>query len=281
MAGCTVSDLVHYGGQSRISLVIGVPDRTNLRVYDGYSGEFSEPFVLLPQLLALSATHCQKVELQERTSQSDFPVGYLIESDGGLKKLFPNYGRRDLGHQWVYWRLFQGDEVCLLELSPDRLFVTRDDLLVLMGEGDEPPVSPPIAKKQKKPRASAGEFVDTPVTGLGCAPDAEVVDKVAAGGHDKPVVAESQKAVEAEVKKLTEPVEAASKPSPRGPTILRLKQVMERTGLARSTVYDFSSQSSPRYDATFPPRIKIGVAAVGWSADAIDAWVLARIAGPC
>lgn len=277
LAGCKVSDLVYYAGQSRISLVLGVPDGVTLRVYDGYTRALSEPFVLVPQLIALSPDQCQKIELQGRTHQSDFPFGYLLEQGGSLRKLYPSYGRRDLSHQWVYWRLVQVDEVCLLELSPDRLFVTRDDLLVLMGEGDEPPVSPPIAKKQKKPRASAGEFVDTPDTGLGCGPDAEVVDKVAAGGHDRPVVAESQTAVVADAKKLAVPVEVVIKASPKGPMILRLKQVMERTGLSRSTIYDRMNPNSPRHDPSFPKQFRLGGEAVGWIEAEVDAWVQSRI----
>lgn len=274
--GCGVSDLVHYGGQSRISLVIGVPDGVALRVYDENTRELSDPFVLAPQLLCLSPSHCLKVELQGRTMASDFLSGYLTEPDGGLKKLFPNYGRKDLSRQWVFWRLVEDGNVCLLELSPDRLFVTRDDLLVLMGEGGEPSDSPQPVRKERKPRPSTGENVDSQDTGSGGGQVGEPVDQTS-GGQEKPVIAESRKAVAAEAKKSTEPVEAAPKPSPRGPMILRLKQVMERTGLSRSTIYDRMNPNSPRHDPSFPRQLSLGGDAVGWVESAIDNWVQSRI----
>ncbi|WP_231982598.1 helix-turn-helix transcriptional regulator [Pseudomonas mucidolens] len=42
------------------------------------------------------------------------------------------------------------------------------------------------------------------------------------------------------------------------PRILRLKQLSERIGLGRSTIYDRMDAQSPRYDATFPKPIKLG-----------------------
>lgn len=274
LAGCKVSDLVHYAGQNRISLVIGVPDWVVLRVYDENTRELCEPFLLIPSLLSLSPAQCLKIEFQGRTQASDFLSGFLMESDGGLKELFPNYGRKDLGRQWVFWRLMEDGNVCLLDLIPDRLFVTRDDLLALMGEGDESPVSPPPVRKEKKFRASTGWNVD--VTGTGREQVGEPVDQTA-GGQEEPVVPENRKTVAAETKKSTEPVEAAPKPSPRGSVILRLKQVMERTGLSRSTIYDRMNPNSPRHDPSFPRQLSLGGDAVGWAESAIDNWVQSRI----
>lgn len=206
---------------------------------------------------------------------SDFLSGYLMEPDGGLKKLFPNYGRKDLSRQWVFWRLVEDGSVCMLDLSLDRLFVTRDDLLVLMGEGDEPSVAPPV-RKEKKPRASSAGNADVPDTGSGGGQVVGTVDQTY-DGQVKPVIAESCKTVAAKVQKSTEPVEAAPKPGPRGPTILRLKQVMERTGLSRSTIYDRMNPNSPRHDPRFPKQVSLGGDAVGWIEDEIFSWVQARV----
>jgi prophage regulatory protein len=57
-------------------------------------------------------------------------------------------------------------------------------------------------------------------------------------------------------------------------TILRRKQVEARTGLSRSTIYLRISEG------TFPRPVSLGVRAVGWASDAIDAWIAARIAQP-
>lgn len=68
-----------------------------------------------------------------------------------------------------------------------------------------------------------------------------------------------------------------------GPRILRLKQVKERIGLGRSTIYSRMDVNSPGYDSTFPPPIRLGGGsgaggAVGWLEAHIDSWLLARIA---
>lgn len=59
--------------------------------------------------------------------------------------------------------------------------------------------------------------------------------------------------------------------------VLRLKQVQERVGLGRSTIYDRMNPNSPRYDSTFPKPIKLGIAAIGWIEAEIDAWIKSRI----
>lgn len=61
------------------------------------------------------------------------------------------------------------------------------------------------------------------------------------------------------------------------PRILRLKQLTERIGLGRSTIYDRMDAQSPRYDATFPKPIKLGAAAIGWIDSEVTAWIENRI----
>jgi prophage regulatory protein len=52
--------------------------------------------------------------------------------------------------------------------------------------------------------------------------------------------------------------------------ILRLKDVMARTGLSRSTIYAYIA------DKKFPKPFKIGERAVGWYEHEIDQWVSCR-----
>jgi prophage regulatory protein len=59
--------------------------------------------------------------------------------------------------------------------------------------------------------------------------------------------------------------------------ILRLKQVVERIGLGRSTIYDRMDTQSPRHDATFPKPIKLGASAIGWIDSEITVWIEQRI----
>ena len=54
-------------------------------------------------------------------------------------------------------------------------------------------------------------------------------------------------------------------------TILRLPQVLARTGLSRSTIYAKVSTGE------FPEPISLGARAVGWLADEVEAWLVARV----
>lgn len=55
--------------------------------------------------------------------------------------------------------------------------------------------------------------------------------------------------------------------------ILRLKQVMEKTGLSRSTIYAYIS------DGFFPKQIILGIRSVGWIEDDIEQWLQEKING--
>ena len=54
-------------------------------------------------------------------------------------------------------------------------------------------------------------------------------------------------------------------------SILRRKQVEQRTGLSRSTIY------LRIQEGTFPRPINLGVRAVGWLENEIEAWLAARM----
>lgn len=54
--------------------------------------------------------------------------------------------------------------------------------------------------------------------------------------------------------------------------ILRRKQVEQRTGLRRSTIYDAMRRNE------FPAPIRLGARSVGWLSSEIEAWISARIA---
>lgn len=54
-------------------------------------------------------------------------------------------------------------------------------------------------------------------------------------------------------------------------SILRLPEVMNRTGLSRSSIYSFIALG------LFPAPVKLGVRAVGWWGSDIDLWIRTRI----
>lgn len=51
------------------------------------------------------------------------------------------------------------------------------------------------------------------------------------------------------------------------PKIIRLKTVIDRTGLSRSTIYSYIDEGK------FPPQIKIGGRSTGWVEEHIDNWI--------
>ncbi|QQU68177.1 AlpA family transcriptional regulator [Pseudomonas fluorescens] len=53
--------------------------------------------------------------------------------------------------------------------------------------------------------------------------------------------------------------------------IIRLKEVIDSTGLARSTVYKYIAEG------TFPKPVSLGERCVGWVESEIHDWILARI----
>jgi prophage regulatory protein len=60
--------------------------------------------------------------------------------------------------------------------------------------------------------------------------------------------------------------------------ILRRRQVQERVGLSRSTIYaKLNSKQPDNYDATFPKPVSLGAKAVGWIESEIDAWIATQI----
>jgi len=49
--------------------------------------------------------------------------------------------------------------------------------------------------------------------------------------------------------------------------ILRIKTVLQRTGLSRSTMY------RKMHDGTFPPAVKISTRCAGWRESEVQAWM--------
>jgi prophage regulatory protein len=53
--------------------------------------------------------------------------------------------------------------------------------------------------------------------------------------------------------------------------ILRLPEVLRRTGLGRSSLYLAMARR------TFPPSVRLGQRSVGWDSRAVESWIDARI----
>lgn len=58
--------------------------------------------------------------------------------------------------------------------------------------------------------------------------------------------------------------------------VIRVKQLVELLGVGRSTLYDWMDVRSPRHDPSFPKRIRLGRASVGWLLEEVVAWISQR-----
>lgn len=54
--------------------------------------------------------------------------------------------------------------------------------------------------------------------------------------------------------------------------LIRLPEVVSRTGLGRSAIYDAVAEG------TFPKSVPLGKRAVGWLEDEVDSWIADRVA---
>ncbi len=259
---CKPSDLVHLAGNEEVALLIGVPDGISFRTYDASADLTEKPALLEPQLLELTITQCQKIELNGRTEQSDFRVGYLIATNGTLQRLMPSYGGRlRLNHGWAFWRTYRGPYIKEIELIPERLFVIGYDVLKLLE-----------AKTAASTKAKPKKQIEPAKTSVG-----KNITNIREKGDDalaiSPVADERQETVEEQSMVVRAKVDAPNEPML---VILRISEVCKRTGLSRSTVYDKQNPKSERYDSTFPKKIRLSEKTVGWSEHEIGAWLTSR-----
>ena len=80
----------------------------------------------------------------------------------------------------------------------------------------------------------------------------------------------------------TDPVKEREKQPHDSPTpvvVIRLKDVITRTGLSRSAVYDRLDPDSKRHDPSFPLQIRLGASgrAVGWISNELDGWLQLQV----
>ncbi|WP_330544144.1 AlpA family phage regulatory protein [Aeromonas hydrophila] len=58
--------------------------------------------------------------------------------------------------------------------------------------------------------------------------------------------------------------------------VMRCSDVVKMLGISRSKLYDMLNPKSPRFDATFPKRIRIGANSVGFLEHEVSQWVISR-----
>jgi prophage regulatory protein len=58
--------------------------------------------------------------------------------------------------------------------------------------------------------------------------------------------------------------------------ILRLKELEQRIGLKKSSIYEKMNKKSKHYDSTFPVTVALGERSVGWLAHEVAEWISSR-----
>ena len=60
--------------------------------------------------------------------------------------------------------------------------------------------------------------------------------------------------------------------------LINIKQVIEFTGVCRSTIYEMMDENSPYYDPTLLKKVTITTKRIGWSAWEINQWIEDKLA---
>ncbi len=55
--------------------------------------------------------------------------------------------------------------------------------------------------------------------------------------------------------------------------VVRLKTLVQKIGISRSSIYNKLNPKSRYFDATFPKPISLGLSSVGWIESQIDSWI--------
>ncbi|HEJ9627171.1 TPA: AlpA family phage regulatory protein [Proteus mirabilis] len=58
--------------------------------------------------------------------------------------------------------------------------------------------------------------------------------------------------------------------------ILRIKDVLLKLKIGKSTLYDWLNKNSPRYKSDLPRPFKISSKSIGWIEEELDAWIEKR-----
>ena len=55
--------------------------------------------------------------------------------------------------------------------------------------------------------------------------------------------------------------------------LIKLKEVIEKTSLGRSTIYEFMTKG------TFPKQVSLGAKSVAWLESEVDDWIMEKVEG--
>lgn len=271
LLSCKPGELIHLATRGDLVLLVGVPDNIRFRTYDAQADLIDVPALLEPELLALSASQCLKIELNGKTEQIDFQEGFIINTAGQLQRIMPSYGRPRLNHGWAYWRTYDGPFPKKIEVVPERVFVSAEEIERLQG------ILLP-SEQSKTLTTSDTENEVLPKSFKAEREQVEATSTISKRGSAKFSVVEPQNPESRQHLAVNSVQLSPSLPSAERPiVIIRIKQVQLRTGLSRSTIYNKLNPQSPQHDPSFPKQKALGTTSVGWVESEVDDWLKKRL----
>ncbi|HHQ4902535.1 TPA: helix-turn-helix transcriptional regulator [Aeromonas veronii] len=55
--------------------------------------------------------------------------------------------------------------------------------------------------------------------------------------------------------------------------IIRINEMVIKTGISKSGIYERLNPRSDRYDECFPQPVRIGARSIGWLSSSVDEWL--------
>lgn len=153
--------------------------------------------------------------------------------------------------------------------GPQELLITKDQVRVLGRELGRLPREIESTASRDSTQGHVREHDFSPPT----KPDKTSVD----GTPRAPATEPEPKSVKQENRKRKKTKAEVLAEGKSDIVFLQIEDVMRKTNLSKTSIYDYMNQKHKLYDPTFPTQVTIGNRAVGWLASEVDEWVQAKI----
>ncbi|MFZ5722654.1 MAG: helix-turn-helix transcriptional regulator [Pseudomonadota bacterium] len=299
--GISAFDLLRLGAAGDLNLCVPLPANTRAYTIDPHSTATRDSRAWLEKrlhrarptrkgvpvlqndnivALRMSPAQCREVAAFGFTRTSEFLFAYVVNYTYAFgysdpmeipplrMPLFKPDGTATPQHQWRF-AIYPTDVQFKFNVqsgyaAPQELRISLEDIRVLGRELGRLPKTIDVAPTSESVSAHN---------------EADGTDNAPSTTPEKPVRRKKRR-----VQKAADPKESPATPEPSPETtekesivFLRLDEVIRRTKLSKTTIYDYLNPKHRLYDPTFPTPISIGSRAVGWIESEIDAWMQAQV----
>lgn len=121
------ADILHFGGLSKLRIVMMLPEGIDVRPFDSDTGLKGVPS-FVPEMVVLSSSTCRRIECNGQATQGEFSRGCIFELLGPLTPILPSYANPQFSGRWCKWKIYKDGEPYSLDIVPQLLYVTMSDL---------------------------------------------------------------------------------------------------------------------------------------------------------